>query len=147
MPLRLSLITLGVADIARATAFYGALGLSPGASSNEAVTFFDMNGIILALYGRAALAEDARIDAAGSGFSGVTLAWNVADRPAVDGAIDAAVAAGGRLVKPAEEVFWGGYSGYFADPDGHLWEVAHNPFFPIDAEGVTRLPGADDDQA
>lgn len=147
MSLRLSLVTLGVADVARATAFYGALGLTPGASSNPAVTFFDMNGVILALYGRGALAEDARIEAAGTGFSGVTLAWNLSDRAAVDDALALAVRSGGRLVKAAEEVFWGGYSGYFADPDGHLWEVAHNPFFPVDASGVTRLPGDDHDQA
>lgn len=147
MSLRLSLVTLGVADVARATAFYVALGSTPGASSNAAVTFFDMNGVILALYGREALAEDARIAAAGTGFSGVTLAWNLPDRAAVDDAITLAVRSGGRLVKAAEEVFWGGYSGYFADPDGHLWEVAHNPFFPIDAAGVTRLAGDDHDQA
>lgn len=146
MALRLSLVTLGVADLARATAFYGALGLAPGPASNDSVVFFDMDGIILALYGRQALAEDARVEVAGAGFSGMTLAWNVADRPAVEAALARAVAAGGHLVKPAEAVFWGGFSGYFADPDGHLWEVAHNPFFPIDARGVTHLPEATDDQ-
>ncbi len=147
MSIRLSLVTLGVADVARATAFYVALGARVGAASNEHVTFFDMNGVILALYGRAALAEDATVEAEGTGFSGVTLAWNRESREAVDAGLEAAVAAGGRLVKPAREVFWGGYSGYFADPDGHLWEVAHNPFFPIDAEGVTRLPEGDHGEA
>ena len=131
MSIRLSLVTLGVADVARATAFYVALGARVGAASNEHVTFFDMNGVILALYGRAALAEDATVEAEGSGFAGVTLAWNLESRDAVDAGLGQAVAAGGRLVKPAEEVFWGGYSGYFADPDGHLWEVAWQPSLPL----------------
>lgn len=143
MRLRLSLVTLGVADLARARAFYAALGLEPGPASNDAVAFFDMDGVILALYGREALAEDARIDATGTGFRAVTLAWNLETRAAVDAAHAAALAAGATAVKAPEEVFWGGYSGYFADPDGHLWEVAHNPFFPIDADGVTRLPEAE----
>ena len=141
-PLRLSLVTLGVDDMGTAHRFYAALGLEPGPSSNEAVAFFDMGGVILALYGRAALAEDARLTPAGEGFRAVTLAWNLPDRAAVDASFARALAAGARNIKPPEEVFWGGYSGYFADPDGHLWEVAHNPFFPIDAAGVTRLPEA-----
>lgn len=147
MSIRLGLVTLGVADVGRATAFYVALGARVGAASNDAVTFFDMDGVILALYGRDALAEDATVAAEGTGFSGVTLAWNRASPADVDAGIAAAVAAGGRLVKPAGAVFWGGYSGYFADPDGHLWEVAHNPFFPIDAAGIVRLPGGDDGEA
>jgi catechol 2,3-dioxygenase-like lactoylglutathione lyase family enzyme len=142
MRLRLSLVTLGVADLDRSRAFYGALGLEPGPASNEAVTFYDMDGVILALYGRAALAEDARVAAEGEGFAGVTLAWNLSSEAAVDTGFARAVGAGGRAVKAPERVFWGGYSGYFADPDGHLWEIAHNPFFPIDAGGVTRLPEA-----
>lgn len=147
MSLRLSLITLGVADVARATAFYRSLGAVRGSADTDGVTFFDMNGVILALYGRAALAADAGVPVEGHGFAGVTLAWNCADRAGVDAALAAAAAAGGRLVKGAEVVFWGGYSGYFADPDGHLWEVAHNPFFPIDEQGVTRLPEVDHDEA
>lgn len=142
MAIRLSLLTLGVADLARSVAFYRALGAVAGAASNEAVAFFDMDGVILALYGRRALADDVGVPEAGSGFSAVTLAWNLPDRPSVDAALAAEIAAGGRPVKPAGEVFWGGYSGCFADPDGHLWEVAHNPFFPIDAAGITRLPEA-----
>lgn len=142
MTLRLSLVTLGVADVAASTAFYRALGLEPGGASEAAVTFFDMDGVILALYGRDALAEDAGVAAVGGGFSGITLAWNCAGTAEVDAALTLAVAAGGRLIKPAEKVFWGGYSGYFADPDGHLWEVAHNPFFPFDERGALRLPGA-----
>ncbi len=140
MKLRLSLVTLGVADIARARAFYEALGLEAGAMSNESVVFFDMDGVILALYGREALAADARLAADGEGFAGVTLAWNLESEAAVDAAFAAALAAGGSAVKPPEKVFWGGYSGYVRDLDGHLWEVAHNPFFPLDAKGVTHLP-------
>lgn len=138
--IRLSLVTLGVADVGRARAFYEALGLVAGGPSEAAVAFFDMDGVILSLYGREALAEDAGAAADGAGFAGVTLAWNLADRAGVDAALTAAEAAGGRIAVAAREVFWGGYSGYFTDPDGHLWEVAHNPFFPIGADGVTRLP-------
>ena len=96
--------------------------------------------MVLGLYGREALAEDAGVPAAGSGFAGFTLAHNVATEVDVDRVLAAAVAAGATLVKPGQKVFWGGYSGYFADPDGHLWEVAHNPFFPLDAEGRVQLP-------
>ncbi|TBW32315.1 VOC family protein [Siculibacillus lacustris] len=142
MSLRLSMVTLGVADVAAATAFYEALGLVRGAPSEAAVTFFDMDGVILALYGRAALADDAGVAAMGDGFRGLALAWNVTGAAAVDAAIARAVAAGGRLVKAPERAFWGGYSGYFADPDGHLWEVADNPGFPFDERGALRLPEA-----
>ncbi len=142
MVLRLSLVTLGVADLSRSIAFYGGLGLTPGPASNEAVAFFDMDGVILALYGRKALADDAGISAAGEGFRAVTLAWNLAGEAETDAAFALALAAGGQAVKAPEKVFWGGYSGYFTDPDGHLWEVAHNPFFPLDGRGVTRLPEA-----
>ncbi len=140
MKLRLSLVTLGVADIGRARAFYEALGLIAGAPSSAHVVFFDMDGVILALYGREALAADAGVPSMGEGFAGTTLAWNLANPAAVDAAFTAALAAGGQAVKRPETVFWGGYSGYFSDPDGHLWEVAHNPFFPLDAGGVTHLP-------
>ena len=140
--LRLSLVTLGVGDLDRARAFYGALGLTPGVASNDHVAFFDMDGVILALSGRAALADDAKVSPEGSGFAGQTLAWNLGSRDEVDAAIVAAVAAGATLVKSADAVFWGGYSGYVADPDGHLWEIAHNPFFPFDERGAVRLPGA-----
>lgn len=143
MGLRLSLVTLGVGDVEASARFYEALGLVRGAASNDAVVFFDMDGIILALYGRGALAADAHLAGGeGSGFAGITLAWNCRSEAEVDAALAAAIVAGGRSVKPAETVFWGGYSGYFADPDGHLWEVAHNPFFPFDERGAVRLPGA-----
>lgn len=140
--LRLSLVTLGVAVLARARVFYGALGLTPGPASNDHVAFFDMDGVILALYGREALADDATVSPEGMGFAGLTLAWNLASPEEVDAAIETALAAGATLVKPPEKVFWGGYSGYVADPDGHLWEIAHNPFFPFDERGAVRLPGA-----
>jgi catechol 2,3-dioxygenase-like lactoylglutathione lyase family enzyme len=147
MSIRLSVVTLGVTDVGRARRFYEALGLVAGSPSNDAVVFFDMDGVILALYGWEALAADAGIAASGSGFPGITLAWNRPDPAAVVAALEAAVAAGGRIVKPAEAVFWGGYSGYFADPDGHLWEVVHNPFFPLDATGAAHLPEAADGTA
>lgn len=138
-PLGLSLVTLGVADLGRARVFYTAMGLAISTRSTDDVAFFQMPGGVLALYARTALAEDATVDPAGSGFAGVTLACNL-DAPAdVDAMIARAIEAGGRLVKAAQTVFWGGYSGYFADPDGHLWEVAHNPFFPKDERGVLAI--------
>jgi uncharacterized protein len=137
---RLSLITLGVADMLRARAFYEALGFQASSESRPTVTFFDTGGVILGLYGRTELAADANVLNGAPGFSGVALAHNVGSDAEVDAVISHAVACGGRLVKAAHKVFWGGYSGYFADPDGHLWEVAHNPFWPLDAEGRVRLP-------
>lgn len=126
---RISMITLGVRDMARSVRFYEqGLGL-PRMESPPEVAFFTLNGSWLGLYGREALAEDVGVSAAGSGFAGVTLAHNVDSEAAVDALLAQATAAGATLVKPAQRVFWGGYSGYFADPDGHLWEVAHNPFF------------------
>jgi catechol 2,3-dioxygenase-like lactoylglutathione lyase family enzyme len=123
------MITLGVRDLAASVAFYAqGLGL-PRMESPPEVAFFTLDGTWLGLYGRQALAEDATVPAEGSGFTGVTLAHNVASEAEVDALLKQAVAAGGTLVKPGQRVFWGGYSGYFADPDGHLWEVAHNPHF------------------
>lgn len=100
----------------------------PRKTSSDDIAFFPLNGTWLALYSREALAEDATVPAAGTGFSGVTLSHVVSSKEEVDQLIAEAVAAGAELVKPAQDVFWGGYSGYFADPDGHLWEVALNPF-------------------
>lgn len=126
---RISMITLGVSDLERSIHFYEqGLGL-PRMDSPPEVAFFTLNGSWLGLYGRESLAEDAGVPAAGSGFSGVTLAHNLESEAAVDELMGQAVAAGARLVKPPQKVAWGGYSGYFADPDGHLWEVAHNPLF------------------
>lgn len=133
---RISMITLGVADLVTSIRFYETgLGLPrmPLAEAAD-VAFFPLHGTWLGLYPRAALADDAAVSAAGQGFSGITLAHNLASREEVDEVLAQAVAAGARLVKPAQEVFWGGYSGYFADPDGHLWEVAWNPHFWVGPE-------------
>ncbi len=141
MDQRLSLVTLGVADIARARRFYcDGLGWRESSAGNESVCFIDAGGVVLGLYGRAALAEDAGVPPDGGGFSGFALAHNVPSEADVDRVLAEAVDAGGILVKPGQKVFWGGYSGYFADPDGHLWEVAHNPFFPLDVAGRIQLP-------
>ncbi len=130
---RISIITLGVTDLPRAIQFYrDGLGLPlRDDEDTESIAFFETSGTWLALYPRAALAEDVGIPSDGTGFSGVTLAHNVRTRSDVDELLQVAVDAGATLVKPAEDVFWGGYSGYFTDPDGHLWEVAWNPFFQI----------------
>lgn len=124
---RISMITLGVKDIKRSIEFYETLGF-PRLESGPDVAFFTLNGTWLGLYGHESLAEDAAVSAEGGGFRGVSLSYNVASEAEVDEALAEAVAAGATLKKAAEKVFWGGYSGYFADPDGHLWEVAHNPF-------------------
>lgn len=125
------MITLGVSDLDRAIRFYETgLGL-PRKAMDADVAFFPLDGTWLALYSRAALAEDATVPAAGSGFEGFALAHNVASREEVDRLLEQAVGAGARLVKPAQDAFWGGYTGYFADPDGHLWEVAWNPHLAI----------------
>jgi len=125
---RISMITLGVSDMERSVKFYEeGLGF-PRLESPPTVAFFTLNGSWLGLYGRDALAEDATVSADGSGFNSFAIAHNVASEAQVDEVISEAMAAGAELVKPAQKVFWGGYSGYFKDPDGHLWEVAHNPF-------------------
>jgi hypothetical protein len=129
---RISIITLGVSDMNRSVKFYrDGLGLPlPGGS--EGIAFFELKGTWLALYPHDALAEDATVPPEGSGFPGITLAHNVRSKAEVDAVLRQAEAAGARIVKPAQDVFWGGYSGYFADPDGYLWEVAWNPQFPLD---------------
>ena len=131
---RISMITLGVADLERSVRFYReGLGL-PQMDSPPSVAFFTLNGSWLGLYGREALAEDAGVSAEGAGFPRFSLAHNVASPAEVDSLLAQAVAAGATLVKPGQPVFWGGYSGYFSDPDGFLWEVAHNPLFWIGPE-------------
>jgi hypothetical protein len=141
MKLGISLVTLGVSDIARARAFYERFGFKASSAENDSVAFFAAGGVVLALFGHDALAEDAHIEGGKPPeFRGVSLAHNVRSKEAVDAVIGQAVAAGARLVKAAENVFWGGYSGYFSDPDGHLWEVAYNPFFPLDEQGRIVLP-------
>lgn len=140
MDARISLITLGVADMVRARAFYEQLGWKASGASQETVTFFQAGGMALGLFSRAALAEDAHVTDAGSGFGGITLAQNMASEEAVDQLLEEARRAGATILKPAQRVFWGGYSGYFADPDGHPWEVAYNPDFKLEADGSMRLP-------
>ncbi len=126
---RISMITLGVRGLAESVRFYEqGLGL-PRMESPPEVAFFTLNGSWLGLYGRESLAEDAGVPADGTGFAGFTLAHNVDSEAAVDELLEQAVSAGAKLVKPAQKVFWGGYSGYVADPDGYLWEVAYNPLF------------------
>lgn len=126
---KISIITLGVADLAAAKNFYEhGMGLVPRPESQEEITFYDMNGAWLSLYPKDKLAEDVTVAAEGSGFSGVTIAHNEPNKEGVDAVIEMARKAGATIVKEPTEVFWGGYSGYFQDLDGHLWEVAYNPF-------------------
>lgn len=132
---RISMITLGVRDLAAAVRFYEeGLGF-PRMDSPPEVAFFTLEGTWLGLYGREALAADAKVSPEGSGFESFALAHNVGSEVEVDEVIRQALAAGATLVKEPEKVFWGGYSGYFKDPDGHLWEVAHNPHFWIGPNG------------
>ena len=104
------------------------------------IVFFQTGGMALALYPRVELAKDAKVSPDGHGFSGITLAYNTRTRDEVDSVLAQAEAAGAKVLKPAQETFWGGYDGYFSDPDGFLWEVAWNPFFPIAEDGTIRIP-------
>jgi len=129
---RVSLITLGVADLERSIRFYrDGLGL-PRREGPEGIAFFETRGTWLSLYPREALAQDATVSSEGSGFRGFSLAHNVESPEAVDRVLEQAVSAGAELLKPGQKAFWGGYSGYFADPDGFLWEVAWNPHFTVE---------------
>lgn len=138
-PQRVTLITLGVADLAVSKAFYARLGWQEH-GAQEGVAFYQMNGLALALFGLADLAADQGRAGAVLGTGAVTLAQNFATKAEVDAAFEAALAAGATALKRPEQVFWGGYSGYWADPDGHVWEVAMNPFWPLEADGSLRLP-------
>ena len=141
MEQRLSLVTLGVRDLAVLRAFYQRLGWTESPPSNDSVAFFQCGGMVFGLWSRHSLAADAGVDAPGNGFANVTLAQNVRSREAVDEALQQAKNAGATILKPGSEAFWGGYTGYFADPDGFAWEVAWNPRFQILADGSIRLPG------
>lgn len=140
MEQRLSLVTLGVADMARSRQFYERLGWKAAAGDGDSVTFFQANGLIFGLYGAGPLAEDAGIPAGDPSRITFSLAHNVRTKEEVDLALAEAERAGAKITKPAEEKFWGGYGGYFTDPDGHAWEVAWNPGFPISDDGSVSLP-------
>jgi uncharacterized protein len=136
---RVSLATLGVRDLARARAFYEALGWTTGAAPDDDVVFFRSGGMVLALWDRASLAEDSGVEDSG-GWGGVTLAHNVRSPEEVDAVIEEARAAGANIVREPAETFWGGYSAAFTDPDGHPWEIAHNPRWTIRDDGSIELP-------
>lgn len=141
MSLSISLITLCVANIANATRFYEALGfVKSKRASQEDVTFMRAGGVVLALWGRQAQVEDASAEDVWTGNGGIVVARNLASEAEVDAAMAQAEAAGARILKPAAKAFWGGYNGYFADPDGHVWEVAFNPFWQLDEDGRVKLP-------
>jgi uncharacterized protein len=140
MEQRISLITLGVANLERSRQFYERLGWRRSAVKAEGVVFFQAGCLALSLYPRADLAKDARVSADREGFAGFSLAYNTRSRGEVDAVLAEAERAGARILKPAEEAFWGGYSGYFADPDGFAWEVAWNPGFAIAEDGTIQLP-------
>jgi predicted lactoylglutathione lyase len=141
MDQRVSILTLGVADLARSRAFYERLGWRASSVSNDSITFFQAGGLILALYSRAELAKDANLAPESQGFPGFTVSFNARTRSEVDKVLREAEKAGAKILKPAQEAFWGGYSGYFADPDSFIWEVAFNPSFPIDPDdGTIQLP-------
>ncbi len=142
MEQRISIITLGVVDLKRARAFYDALGWKVASEEQaEQIVAYDLNGMTLALYPLDKLAEDAKIEVKRSGYSTSTIAYNVRSEEEVDSTLQEAVMAGGELIKPAEKVFWGGYSGYFADPDKNLWEVAYNPFSKLGPNGEFQWNG------
>jgi uncharacterized protein len=138
MEQRVSLVTLGVGDLARARAFYEALGWSSGAAPADDVVFFQVGGMIVALWDRGRLAEDSGVTD-GGGWGGVTFAYNTRSPGEVDAVIDEARAAGAAIVREPGETFWGGYSGVFVDPEGHPWEVAHNPRWTVHDDGSVSL--------
>jgi len=136
----LSLVTLGVNDLARSRAFYTALGWKEAPGSSEDVVFYSLQGLILSIFPRDHLAKDAEVPAGGSGFGGITLALNVSSEKEVDDTIAEAKKIGAKVTKNPQKTFWGGYNGYFEDPDGFLWEVSHNPFWNLDEKGRIFIP-------
>lgn len=138
---KVNLITLGVTDFAKAVDFYeNGLGWKKSSASVEELAVFPLGGIVLALHPRTALAEDATVDPAGTGFSGITLSYNARNEKEVDEVMEKVKSLGAAIVKPAQKVYWGGYSGYFRDLDGHLFEVAYNPFWELDKNDNLILP-------
>ena len=140
MEQRVSLITLGVSDLGRARAFYEAMVWTSAAAPADDVVFFQAGGMVVALWSREQLAEDSVVQD-GGGWGGITLAHNTRSPAEVDHVLEEARAAGGTVLRKGADTFWGGYSGVFADPDGHAWEVAHNPHWTIGEDGSTRLNG------
>lgn len=141
-PQRVTMITLGVADLERSKRFYQDIGWTAHPRSQDSIVFFQMHGSLLGLYEINALAEDQHQDRAKLGTGAISLAQNHATKEEVDAAFAKAIAAGAHAQKQPQEVFWGGYSGYFADPDGHMWEIAMNPFWPLNEDGSLTLPEA-----
>ncbi len=140
MDQHLHIVTLGVRDLEASRKFYSQmLGWKLSTASNEGIMFFQAGGVVLAIYQREKLAEDAVVAPEGSGFAGFTLAYNAQSEAKVDEIIANLKSKGVTIVKEPQKVFWGGYSSYFADPDGFLWEVAYNPFFPFDENGNLKL--------
>ena len=140
MEQRITLITLGVRDLDKSTAFFERLGWRRSVSQVEGISFFQCGCIAVSLFPRSELAEDAGVSPDGDGFGGFAIAYNTRSKEDVDAVLADAQSAGAVIVKPAEEASWGGYSGYFRDLDGHLWEVAWNPGFPLDDRGAIQLP-------
>ncbi len=142
MEQRLSVVTLGVQDLARARAFYEGLGWRASGISNDGIVFFQLNGMVFSLFSKPELAKDANLPGFGKGLPGVSLAHIVLSPAGVDNLLDRAQALGAMIVKPGNKTFWGGYSGYFLDLDGYLWEIAWNPHFQMDENGDIYLPPA-----
>ncbi|MDZ4724637.1 MAG: VOC family protein [Leptospira sp.] len=141
MKQKINLITLGVRDLKRSLDFYEkGLGWKKSNQSQETVAFFQLNGIVLSLFNRSSLAEDANVEEKPTGFSSITLAYNAESEIEVDEVINKVRNLGANILKEPQKVFWGGYSAYFSDLDGHLFEVAHNPFFPLNVKGEVELP-------
>ncbi len=144
MEQRINIITLGISDLEKSRDFYeSGLGWKPSPISDnyKDIVFFKLGTLVLSLFPREALAEDAKTTPpAGGGFGGITLAHNARDKDTVDRIMERAAKAGATITKPAQNTSWGGYSGYFADPDGHLWEIAWNPYLPLDENGVLQIP-------
>lgn len=140
MEQRMNIVTLGVTDLKRSREFYERLGWHRSMTKSKDIAFFQMGGMALALFPSDELAKDATVSPQSEGFRRFTIAYNGRTREEVNTVLEEAQKAGAKILKPAQDVFWGGYSGYFADPDGFLWEVAWNPFFPVEDDGSIKLP-------
>jgi uncharacterized protein len=138
--LRISMVTLGVKDVAAASRFYEAFGLTKSPAGNAHVAFFQLGPSVLGLFGREPLLEDSNAESVWTGNGGITLSRNLPSEAEVDALIAKAEAIGAKILKAPQKAFWGGYHGFFADLDGHVWEVAYNPFLNLGADGVVSLP-------